>query len=353
MIGSIEKRLGYLIGLKRRERLLQGNNAYKQENFIKCDEQYPFEGCKPQTVVCSLATLSRLENGKHDNNHALLDFFLKKLDIQYKIRESVFEKEEQVLNRITSGFSSIPMDDLIVQLKELKQFFSKFKDDPLISLDDQADSFIRAVLTKQAVTRQDYQALIDCEGALHPMIKDWLFGCGQWLKLNHPDFWDLKTDLGSFGFAEVIKNVRILRNIGDLDNEPFLASLVNRFHPQSIAMHKLEKMMDRVHDRLTPSENELMEEYDLCLMMIRNNKVVQEGHSELYRVLYRYVSITEPRARLDCLSDEVFPLLSHEPSPKLISIALSKAMLKLCQQSKSYKPLTVLVTLLSENYSHG
>jgi hypothetical protein len=93
MIVSIEKRLGYLIGLKRRQ-YLKTDNAYKQENFIKCDEQHSFAGCRPNTAVCSLATLSRLENGKHDNNHALLDFFLKKLHIHYKIRESMFKKKK-------------------------------------------------------------------------------------------------------------------------------------------------------------------------------------------------------------------------------------------------------------------
>ena len=349
MIVSIEKRLGVLIGVKRRERLLEGKLEYKQENFILCDEKHPFEGCAKGRAVCSLATLSRLENGKHDNNHALLDFFLKKLGIIYRIRESVYQHENHCLNRIAFGFSSEPMDLFNTEMEALTLFFMQNQDDLLIAFDITADRFIRKAMLNQSVTRDEYNALMKTRGIVHPLIRHWLNGCGLMLKQTHPDFWDLEIDPEGLIFTEAVKVVKNLRRITDLDNDLVLTALYQRFHPKSMAVTILEKLIRSVHGEITDTVEEALTESDLCLMIIKGIQVSRTGTSELYKLLVRYRDTNEPRDRLDYLRDEIIPFLSKEPHPKMISIALSDDVLSLCQNLKTYKPLVALVTLLSEN----
>jgi hypothetical protein len=348
MIVSIEKRLGVLIGVKRRERLLEGELEYKQENFILCDERHPFEGCAKGRAVCSLATLSRLENGKHDNNHALLDFFLKKLGIIYRIRESVYQQENHVLNRIAFGFSSVPMDQFNTELEALKLFFMNNQDDPLIGLDVLAHRFISRVMLNQSVTLHEYNSLMKTHGIVHPLISQWLKGCGMLLKQTHPDFWDLKVETDGYIFTEAVKTVKNLRRISDLDND-LVQALYQRFHPKSMAEKILEKLIRSLHGEIGGTPEEAMTESELCLMILRNGSLKRKGQSVLAIALAHYREIREQRDKLDFLRDEILPLLSMEPTPRRISIALSDDVLSLCQTLKTYKPLVALVTLLSEN----
>jgi len=349
MIVSIEKRLGFLIGFKRREKLSEGDLAYKQENFILCDDKHPFDGCIHGTQVCSLATLSRLENGKHDNNHALLDFFLKKLGYNYRIRESVYEQENEYLNRIAFGFSSSPKELFKTDQDALTSFFNRYHEDLLISYDIVIDRFINRVMLNQSVSRQDYEAMMKIRGIVHPLISNWLHECGLLLKQIHPDFWDIKVEANDFVFSKAVKIIKNLRKIRNLDHELVIMSFYQRFHPQSMAISFLDTLIRNVHGEIGKTPEEALTESELCLLIIKGIPIKRVGKSALYNALLIYEDIKDGRDKLDYLSNDIIPILSKEPTPKLISIALSEDVLNLCQNLKTYKPLVAFVTLLSEN----
>lgn len=349
MMVSLEKRLGFLIGIKRRKKLLLGDIAFKQENFIKVTKKHPFTGCATGSVVCSLATLSRLENGKHDLNHALLDFFLIKLDSRYKIKESVHEEEENLLKQINHSITLKPAETFWLQLDDLVQFYAHYENDILIMSDAKAINFIRRVFRNTVVSREEYEEIAIMMNVCHPIIKRLFLGCGMWLKQIHPDFWTLIDDPKSVYFIEIGKTIQIKRNLEKLGIDDASGSLLHQVHPQSLASFKLEKLMRLQHRPLTIHHDFIITESELCLSILMQHPLLTEGNSKLYIALSQWLLLQDPQTKLDDLENEITTMLIHEPHPKPITKALSILIVKLCQTSKTYKPLVTILSLYHGN----
>jgi len=191
-MNNIEKRLGILIGILRKKKLKAGNPAFKQESFIMTTTSSPFEGIKVDHCVCSLATLSRIENGKHQHDYELLDFFLKKLGIHYRIKESVQMLEGEYLAKISRYFINESIESFNELMSEFNAFCITNSEDALIDLDHQAFTFVISCLSNQPISRRTYDHLFEQLEVFHPIIKNWLISCTFLLKLTHPDFWSIE-----------------------------------------------------------------------------------------------------------------------------------------------------------------
>lgn len=332
---SIEKRLGHLIGHLRRKRLLAGDPEYKQENFIRSSGQFPFAGLAEGCAVCSLATLSRLENGRHCNHYALLDYFLNKLAIRYRIRESVFEREDQLLSRITSSLTLIPLNELKIMLDELADFYHEYREDPLLDLDAKALQAMTQILSQGKLERDDYDALAVLAPLWHPLLQQWWNGCATWLSLTHPDFWDLKPSKSVF-FAHI------------LHHHPFS----QRIHAASLGQLVADRHSNLGHPSMIGSDHRIWLESELCLLSANALEIPVEGNSRLFEALQRFNGLNRPQAKLHLFETEIFFLLVDEPLSRPISKAVGRRIIELCQSTKTYKPLVNLVLLLSEKERH-
>jgi hypothetical protein len=347
MTQTIEKRLGYLIGYLRRERLNNGDFAFKQENFIKSDLDHPFEGVLIGNKVCSLTTLSRLENGRVQHSYALLDYFLSKLGLRYKIKESLLEKENDVLNRIISGFASLTQNQVLKDIDALSAFYTINKDDILFRYNLQVVNFAKAAILNDHPQRQIYDDLVQRLELYPALLQQWLIDCGTCLKQSHPDFWDLSLDHPGFQ-AERIRSIHnTMLCYEEQESMVILKTLIPNLKEDSLIITKLKEHAIQIKTPLQSQTASL--EYRLCLLSAHDLKVTQEGTSTLFHALKRYREAMNPQAKLILFETQLLDLLKQEPPPKVISKALSLRVLRLCKRAKSYKPLTSIVQLLNEN----
>lgn len=347
MTHSIEKRLGHLIGYLRRERLNGGNCAFKQENFIKSDGDHPFEGVLIGRKVCSLTTLSRLENGKHQNSYALLDYFLNKLGIRYKIKESLLEKETYLLSRITSGFASLPQSQVIQHIEALITFYTHNSDDILIQFNLQVVEFVKAAIDNATPQRRVFDALMEKIELYPPLLQQWLIDGGLWLKNAHPDFWNLTLDHHVVQSSKIKSYHQTVLRYDEPESVMILKTLIPSLVEESLIVCKLKEYAHQYQDQF--QNYSFQSEYRLCLMSARNLTPSVEGSSILFYALKRFCEASDAQDKLNLFESQLLDLLRYEPHPKAISKALSLTVLNLCKRTKSYKPLVNIVELLNEN----
>lgn len=347
MSRTIEMRLGYLIGFLRRQRLNAGDCSYKQENFIKCDADHPFDGIALGRKVCSLTTLSRLENGKLQNSYALMDFFLSKLGIRYRIKESQLELESRLLNRITSGFASLPQAQLMHHIETLSEFYLEHKDDILSLFNLQVVSFTKGVILNQNLQRQSYDALMVKFDLYPTLLQQWLLDCGAYLKQSHPDFWDLSITQMRFQTQRIHQLYQIMYRYGEPESWIILKTLIPNLNEESLVINKLKEQVSQI--KASPENVLFISELRLCLLLAQEIDLTQEGTSALFVALKHFRDTSDSQEKLFLFETVLIGLLKHEPQPRTISKALSRRVLSLCKRAKSYKPLTKLVDLLNEN----
>lgn len=347
MSQPIEMRLGYLIGYLRRQRLNDGDCSYKQENFIKCDADYPFEGIASGRKVCSLTTLSRLENGKLQNSYALMDFFLGKLGIRYRIKETLLELDTRLLNRITSGFASLPQSQLMLHIETLSDFYLEHMDDVLFRYNHQVVSFAKAAILNQNPRRQAYDALMEKFDLYPTSLQHWLLDCGAHLKQSHPDFWDLSVDHKAFLAKKIHQLHQIMLRYDEPESFIILKSLIPNLNEDSLVINKLKEQVSQIKD--SPENLSFLSESRLCLLIAQEIDLAQKGDSALFMALKQFKDSPDSQEKLCLFETVLIDLLKHEPQPRAISKALSRRVLSLCKRTKSYKPLTRLVDLLNEN----
>lgn len=351
MINDIEKRLGLLVGVLRKRKLKAGNPSFKQSTFIQTDRFNIFEGLKDKTNVCSLATLSRLENGKHHHDFALLDFFLKKLDCPYRIKESVLNQENHYLNQITNGFAYSSFLKLITLIETCDAFYQINLTDALLNLDYRAFRFVNKIIHDQHVTRTEYERLTGMIEILHPNLIDWMIGCGMWLKQTHPDFWDLKVINKPSEFLDNCKLHFVLLSLGKESFPPLYQPYYQPFHQESWALKQIKWCIRTMHPEGDVFGQDVVGETALCILIAQEVSSLTQGTSQLYHALLKFNSLEDPFERLSFLSSKLLDLLKHEPSPKPITKILSQNIVSTCQMGKSYKPLMKLIKLLNENNS--
>jgi len=340
-MNQIEKRLGLLIKIKRRKKLKSGDLSFKQDYFIRSNQNYRFEGIECGFNVCSLATLSRIENGKHKHDFALIDFFLKKLDINYRIKESILDKENELLSFFMFNLKHNPTHlDSIFDTLDL--FYNDHLNDDLLVLDKKAIDFIRCVLQHKPKQRKTFDYLYEMKGVYHPIIEDCLIGCGLWLKLIHPDFWDIHLiEHGSEHLFE-FKHHKVNQKIVYLYplNRP-------RITPYSVS--KRTTYFINAMIQISQAKKEPVNETELCLGLIHGHPLPHKGSSKLFKALSTYKELEKSNYQLEYVSGTIFSLLRHEPLHKVITRHLCPELVILCQNTKTYKPLITLVELLSEN----
>jgi len=346
-MNNIEKRLGILIGILRKKKLKAGNPAFKQESFIISTQLFKFEGVTINHRVCSLATLSRLENGKHQHDYELLDFFLKKLDIEYRIKESVHSEESEYLNKLSKSFTEGTTD----QLKNLIIKFNKFcltnSNDALIDNDYQCFQFISSCLSNQPISRKTYDHLLDQIEVFHPIIKEFFISCAYLLKLTHPDFWSIEKPKH---LTDLIKRCRIellLIKSGEQTFHP-KSSRKDAIGVNSLAYKYLQEII--LFDYLDHHPKGIYaKEYNLCIQLATQETIDGKGFSLLFNVLEYFNGIQDQEVQLDYFTDKISDLLRCEPHPQRITKLMGQRILLLCQKTKTYKPLVNVVDLLSEN----
>ena len=333
MTRNIEKRLGMIIGIYRKRKVKQGYSDLKQTQFIKTNIKHPFEGVSLDCNVCSLATLSRIENGKHQHDYVLIDYFLKKLDIHYRIKESTYHLEKHHLKSITYAFAYTPINKLMDLMKSCELFYQENQDDVLLTLDHHVFKFINRLFLLKRADRSEYDHLLEIFEVVNPYLQDWITVSGLWLKQVHPDFWDLVI---SNEKTELLELNQILRN-GDgnlMHNQ--LNPCFKKFHDASWVMHELKVLLaNKDHGLIYPHT---LSELTHCLGIANQRSNEKIGHSKLFHALHAYVHMN-PRAQIKYLSDHLIDLLIHEPYPKPITKLISQNALILCQTQKSYKPL--------------
>jgi len=347
MSQTIEMRLGYLIGFLRRQRLNAGDCSYKQENFIKCDDDHPFDGIANGRKVCSLTTLSRLENGKLQNSYALMDFFLGKLDIHYRIKESLLESETRLLNRITSGFASLPQTQLMNHIESLSEFYLEHKTDVLFRYNLQVVRFAKAAILNQNPQRETYDGLMMMFDLYPTLLQQWLLDCGAYLKQSHPDFWDLSVDHEAFQASKIHRLHQTMLRYDEKESFAIIKTLIPNLNEDSLVINKLKEQVSQIKD--LPENLSFLSEFRLCLLIAQEMVLTQKGTSALFVALKQFRDTPDPQGKLCLFETVLIDLLTHEPQPRAISRALSHRVLSLCKRAKTYKPLTRLVDLLNEN----
>lgn len=346
-MNNIEKRLGILIGILRKKKQKAGNPAFKQESFIKTSPLARFEGVELNHTVCSLATLSRIENGKHQHDYQLLDFFLKKLDVHYRIKESVLIQESEFLQRISIGFIKDNIDDLKKIVGEFNEFCILNSNDVLIQLDHQCFEFIMACLSNQPISRRTYDNLIDQLEVFNPVIKNWLISCAYLLKRTHPDFWSIEKpnpipDLIKLCLIELH---RIKTDVYSVHQNSLKAESIN---VNSLAYEYLTELA-LLDDTEHKSKGLYAKELNLCIKLAARETVDEKGSSLLFNVLDYFNGINNPEVQLAYFTDKISDLLRSEPYPHRVTKLMGQRILLLCQETKTYKPLVIIVDLLSEN----
>jgi hypothetical protein len=348
-MNNIEKRLGILIGILRKKRLKAGNPAFKQESFIKTSDVSRFEGVELNHTVCSLATLSRIENGKHQHDYQLLDFFLKKLDIQYRIKESLQIQEMEFLQRISIGFVEDNVDELKTIVAEFIDFCNLNSNDVLIQRDQQGFEFIIACLSNQPISRRTYDNLIDQLEVFNPVIKNWLISCAYLLKRTHPDFWSIEKPIPIPDLIKLclIELHRIKSDVYSVHQNSLKTESINE---NSLAYECLMELT-LLDDREYGSKGLYAKELNLCIKLAARETVDEKGTSLLFNVLDYFNVIKNPEVQLAYFTDKISDLLKCEPYPHRVTKLMGKRILLLCQETKTYKPLVNIVDLLSENNS--
>ncbi len=345
---TFEKRLGIMIGIARKRKLKAGQLDFKQQSFIQTSSIYKFEGIECGSNVCSLATLSRLENGKHNHDFALIDFFLKKLAIQYRVKESLLNQETILLNSIALFYDNSSQKSLETLWHNCELFFTANHQDVLLELDHKALIFIYRVIHKEKVDRQQFEDILAFSSVYHPYINDWFIGCGIWLKHHHPDFWDLNVKnrkfKSHFNMSLRSNNVRTSYPIQFMDygKNPYQIS-EGSFSLQTRNFLNYMTKVDHEEKR------ERLSEAALCLLVVKGEHINSIGSSALFQALCVFNEMNESNRRLNFISETLFDLLSHEPPHKMITKHLSRHVIDLCQHTKTYKPLIRLVELLNEN----
>jgi transcriptional regulator with XRE-family HTH domain len=348
-MNNIEKRLGILIGILRKKKLKAGNPAFKQESFIKSNDFSRFEGVELNHTVCSLATLSRIENGKHQHDYQLLDFFLKKLDIHYRIKESLQIQESEFLQRISIGFVEDNIDELKTIVGEFIEFCNLNSNDVLIQLDQQGFEFIIACLSNQPISRRTYDNLINQFEVFNPIIKNWLISCAYLLKRTHPDFWSIEKpntipDLIKLCLIELH---RIKLDVYSVHQSSLKAESLN---VNSLAYEYLMEIA-LLDDTGHKPKGLYAKELNLCIKLAARETVNEKGSSLLFNVLDYFNGIKNPEVQLAYFTDKISDLLRSEPYPQQVTKLMGQRILLLCQETKTYKPLVNIVDLLSENNS--
>jgi transcriptional regulator with XRE-family HTH domain len=346
-MNNIEKRLGILIGILRKKKLKAGNPAFKQESFIKSSDVSRFEGVEPNHTVCSLATLSRIENGKHQHDYQLLDFFLKKLDIHYRIKESVLIQESEFLQRISISFIKDNIDELRKIIGEFNEFCSLNSNDVLIQLDHQCFDFIMACLSNQPISRITYEHLIDQVEVFNPVIKNWLISCAYLLKRTHPDFWSIEkpNTIPYLIKLCLIELNRIKSNVYSVHQNSLKADSING---NSLAYEYLMEIA-LLDDTDYNPKGLFAKELNLCIKLATKETIDEKGSSLLFNGLAYFNGIKDPEVQLAYFTDKISDLLRSEPYPQRVTKLMGQRILLLCQETKTYKPLVNIVDLLSEN----
>ncbi len=346
MTRNIERRLGIIIGIYRKRKVKQGISNFKQTQFIKTEIKHPFEGVSLDSNVCSLATLSRLENGKHQHNYDLIEYFLKKLEIQYRIKESTYKIEKFRLKSITLAFAYSPVCKLTDLLMSCDKFYLENQDDVLLKLDHQAFKFMSKLVLLKRPDRIEYENLLEIYDAVDPYLQEWITESGFWLKHTHPDFWNLKVRHEKTKLFSHLKihHLRLNKENGSsiIKTSPHF----NRFHDSSWAMQELNIIMGQKEQCLV-SPN-ILSEMTHCLEIVQHNSFTIKGHSKLFHALHTYIHMSSSE-KIKYLSDHLIELLTHEPYPKPITKIISQNALILCQSQRSYKPLIRLLELHLEN----
>ena len=350
-MNDIEIRLGLLVGVLRKRKLKAGDPAFIQSAFIQTNQFNRFEGLNDKANVCSLATLSRLENGKHHHDFALLDFFLKKLGCPYRIKESVLNQENHYLSQITHGFAYLSFPKLVTLIETCDTFYQMNLTDPLLNLDYRAFRFVNRIIHDQCVTRPEYERLTGMIDILHPTLNDWIVGCGMWLKQTHPDFWNLKVINKPSEFLENCKLHFVLLSLGKESFPPLCQPYYQPFHHESWALMQIKRCMRTMHSEIDVNEQDIKSEIALCILIAKERSSLTQGTSRLYHALLKFNALEDPFERLSFLSNSLLDLLKHEPSPKPITKIISQNIVSTCQMGRSYKPLMELITLLNENNS--
>lgn len=320
MTRNIEKRLGMIIGITRKRKVKQGYSDFKQTQFIKTNAKHPFEGVSYDCNVCSLATLSRIENGKHQHDYVLIDYFLKKLDIHYRIKESVYQQEKFHLRNITFAFAYCSINKLNELMKTYEHFYQENQDDVLLMLDHQVFKFINRLFLLKRADRTEYDLLIEIFEVVNPYLQDWITVSGLWLKQIHPDFWDLEI---SSEKIELLKLNQIIKNGDDNPMHIQFNPFIKKFHDASWVMHELKVLLgNKNHGLIYPHT---LSELNHCLGIANQKSNIKNGHSKLFHALHAYVHMN-PRAQIKYLSDHLIDLLMHEPYPKPITKTISLAL---------------------------
>jgi len=346
-LNNIEKRLGILIGILRKKKLKAGDPAFKQQSFIESSVGFPFFGLKSGYSVCSLATLSRLENGKHAHDFALLDFFLKKLGIHYRIKESLLEKESNFLQKLSLCFTSQSKYELKKQAELCDHFYQSNLNDALIEVDYEAFTFVYNCMVNHPLSRKTYDQLVEQIEVFHPLIKDWLLGCGSLLRIIHPDFWTLPQTMTIPDFIQQLRIDHYLRQNNLFSNKTEASHLTN-YHEDCLAVTVLNAF-SFVSQNSDDPKGIFAEEMNLCIKLAVGIPNIKNGHSLLFEALKYFNSIQDSDLKLQYFNERLVGLLNHEPEPQRITKLLSQRILPICKETKTYKPLIQIVELLSEN----
>lgn len=345
-MNNIEKRLGILIGILRKKKLKAGNPAFKQELFILTTSRSPFEGIKFDHCVCSLATLSRIENGKHQHDYELLDFFLKKLDIHYRIRESVQSLESEYLTKISRYFINESIETFNGLMSEFNTFCVLNSEDALIDLDHQAFTFVISCLSNRPISRRTFDHLFEQLEVFHPIIRNWLISCAFLLKLTHPDFWSIEKPSE---VPELIKLCRVELLLIKAGEQSYHHRSISHdeMSLNSLAYNYLQEIALLDYSDCYPKGLYAIE-LNLCIKLAAQESINEKGSSLLFNGLEYFNGIKDPEVQLAYFTDKISHLLTGEPSPQRITKLIGQRILLLCQHTKTYKPLISIVDLLIE-----
>jgi hypothetical protein len=345
-MNNIEKRLGILIGILRKKKQKAGNPAFKQESFVLSTFESPFEGIKFNHSVCSLATLSRLENGKHHHDYELLDFFLRKLDIHYRIKESVQLQESEYLTKISRYFINESIEKFNELMSEFNSFCVTNTKDALIDLDHQAFIFVINCLTNQPISRRTYDHLFEQLEVFHPIIRNWLISCTFLLKLTHPDFWSIEKPSEVPDLIKLCSVELLLIKAGE---HSFHHDSVRKdeMSINSLAYNYLQEIALLDYTDSHP-RGFYAKELNLCISLAAQESINEIGSSLLFNGLVYFNGIKDPDVQLAYFTDKISRLLTCEPYPQRITKLIGQRILLLCQHTKTYKPLISIVDLLIE-----
>lgn len=345
-MNNIEKRLGILIGILRKNKLKAGNPAFKQESFIMTTYSSPFEGIKADHSVCSLATLSRIENGKHQHDYELLDFFLKKLDIHYRIKESIQSLENEYLTKISRYFINESIEAFNELMSEFNTFCVLNSEDALIDLDHQAFTFVISCLSNQPISRRTYNHLFEQLEVFHPIIKNWLISCAFLLKLTHPDFWSIEKPIEVPDLIKLCRVELLLIKAGE-HSFHHVSMRKDEMSLNSLAYNYLQEIALLDYSDCHP-KGFYAKELNLCISLAAQESINEKGTSLLFNGLEYFNEIKDPEVQLAYFTDKISHLLTCEPYPQRITKLIGQRILLLCQHTKTYKPLTNIVDLLIE-----